>query len=583
MCDGDYVDAVTTSALRGPSRWVLPGAPDDTAVRALAAELHLPLAVCQLLCARGFGDSVAAKRFLRPRFDQLHDPLTMLGLDHAVERLATAIARKETIVVHGDYDVDGMASTALLMRALGALGARVIPFVPRRIEDGYDLSAAGVAAARAAGAGLLITADCGTNAAAAVDDLTAAGIDVIITDHHLPGPHTVLPRCVAVLNPRRPDCAYPDKDLAAAGVAFKLALALTRRLGAPEGPVFALLDLVALATIADVAPLRGENRVFVRHGLRLMADSPNVGLRALIRAAGLEGKTLSAGRVAFILAPRLNAVGRLARGLRGVELLTTENEADAMRIARELEECNRRRQELDRATLDRARALVGAIDLDATYGLVLADEGWHPGVIGIVASRIVEETGRPTVMVALDGDAGRGSGRSIPAFDLHGALAECAPWLDRFGGHRAAAGVSLSRANLPAFAERFNAIARERLSPEDLVAEVRVDLEVSIDDVTGDLESMLRHFEPFGYGNPAPALLARGVRLAGPPRALAEHGLKLRLATASGELEAVAWGAAHRAAEVEGAAGGLDLVFRVERDDWQGVSRLQAKVTDFRV
>jgi single-stranded-DNA-specific exonuclease len=583
MLDGDYVDAVTTSALRGPSRWVLPGALDDAAARALAAELHLPLAVCQLLCARGFGDSAAAKRFLRPRFDQLHDPLSMMGLADAVERVVTAIERGETILVHGDYDVDGMASTALLMRALRTFGARVVPFVPRRIEDGYDLSAAGVAAARQAGAGLVITADCGTNAARAVDELTAAGIDTIITDHHLPGPETRLPRCVAVLNPRQPGCGYPDKDLAAAGVAFKLALALARRLGAPEAPVFALLDLVALATVADVAPLCGENRVFVRAGLRLMADSRNVGLRALIRASGLEGKSLTAGRVGFILAPRLNAVGRLARGLRGVELLTTENEADALRIAREMEECNRRRQELDRATLDQARALVGALDLDATYGLVLAEEGWHPGVIGIVASRIVEETGRPTVMVALDGESGRGSGRSIPAFDLHSALAECAPMLDRFGGHRAAAGVSLARANLAAFAERFNAVARARLEPDDLVAEVRVDLEVSIDDVNGDLESVLRHFEPFGIGNPAPALLARGVRLAGPPRALAEHGLKLRLATATGELDAVAWGAAHRVSEIAAAPGGLDLVFRVERDDWQGVSRLQAKVTDFRV
>jgi single-stranded-DNA-specific exonuclease len=584
MCEDEYVERVTTSAQRGPSRWVLPGTPDETAARALAAELHLPLAVCQLLCTRGFADSEAAKRFLRPRFDQLHDPLTMLGLDRAVDRLVLAIGRNETILIHGDYDVDGMTSTALLMRALGTLGARVVPFIPRRIEDGYDLSSAGVEAAKAAGATLLITADCGTNAARAVDDLTAAGIDVVITDHHLPGPDTRLPVCVAVLNPRRPECGYPDKDLAAAGVAFKLALALTRRLGAPEGPVFALLDLVALATVADVAPLRGENRVFVRYGLRLLADSPNVGLRMLIRAAGLEGKPITAGRVAFILAPRLNAVGRLARGMRGVELLTTENEADALRLARELEECNRRRQELDRSTLDQARALISTIDLDQTYGLVLADEGWHPGVIGIVASRIVEETGRPTVLVALDGDgSGRGSGRSIPTFDLHAALAECAPLLDRFGGHRAAAGVTVSRANLPAFAEQFNAVARSRLRPEDLVAEVRVDLEVSIDDVTGDLEKMLRHFEPFGVGNPAPALLARGVRLAGPPRAVAETGVKLRFAQATGELDAVAWGAVHRLPELTAADAGFDVVFRVERDEWQGVSRLQAKVTDFRV
>jgi len=560
---------------------VLPDAPDDAAVRALAADLHLPPAVCRLLCARGFADAASAKRFLRPRFEQLHDPSLMRDLDAAVERIVRAIERHETILVHGDYDVDGMASTAILVRVLRRLGAAVVPFIPRRLEDGYDLSDAGVTAARAAGAALVITADCGTSAAATIDRLTGAGIDVIVSDHHLPGPETPLPRCAAVLNPRQPGCEYPDKDLAAAGVAFKLALALARRLGAPDAPVFALLDLVALATIADVAPLRGENRVLVRYGLRLLAESPNPGLRALIAASGLEGKPLTAGRVAFILAPRLNAVGRLGSGLRGVELLTTEHDAVALGIARELEELNRRRQTLDRATLDEARALVARLDLDRTYGLVLAADGWHPGVIGIVASRLVEETGRPTVLIALDGACGKGSGRSIPAFDLHGGLAECAGLLQRFGGHRAAAGVTIARDLVPAFAERFNDVARARLAAEDLVGEVRVDLELSIDDVTGDLESVLRHFEPFGHGNPAPALLARGVRLAGPPRALAEHGLKLRLQTAAGELDAIAWGAAHRATEL-GDGRVVDLVFRVERDEWRGVERLQAKITDFR-
>jgi single-stranded-DNA-specific exonuclease len=572
---------VTTSGRRPPSRWVLPDAPDDTAARALAAELHLPLAVCTLLCGRGFADPESAKRFLRPRFEQLHDPCLMRDVDRAVERLARAIAGGETIMVHGDYDVDGMTSTALYTRALRAFGGQVVPFVPRRLEDGYDLSAAGVEAAKRAGASVVLTADCGTNAVAAVDDLSAAGIDVIISDHHLPAPGFVLPRCTAVLNPRQAGCGYPDKDLAAAGVAFKLMLALARHLGVSDGPVMAMMDLVALATIADVAPLRGENRVFVRYGLRQLADTTNVGLRALIRAAGLDGKTLTAGRVAFILAPRLNAVGRLAHGLTGVELLTMTHEADAARIARELEELNRRRQEMDRSTLDEARAMLAAIDLDETYGVVLAADGWHPGVIGIVASRLVEETGRPTVLIALDGDVGKGSGRSISAFDLHGALAECAPLLSRYGGHRAAAGVTLARSQVPEFAERFNKIARAALAADDLVAEVRVDLEVSIDDVTSDLESLLRHFEPFGVGNPAPALLARGVRLAGLPRVLPKDGLRLRLSTSVGELEAVAWGAAGRVTEL--GTGPVDLVFRVERDEWQGVSRLQAKVTDFRV
>ncbi len=565
---------------RAPSRWILPAAPDGAAVAALAAALHLPVPVCQLLYARGYVDADAAKRFLRPRMEQLHDARLMRGLVDAVERVALAIERGETILVHGDYDVDGMASTALLTRTIQSLGGRVIPFVPRRLEDGYDLSAAGAAAAIAAGARVVITADCGTNAHAAIATLGLAGIDVIVSDHHLPG--GPLPDCLAVLNPRQPGCAYPDKGLAAAGVVFKLAVALAERMGASTGPVFAMLDLVALATVADVAPLRGENRIFARYGLRLLAESPNPGLRALIRASGLEGKPITAGRVGFILAPRLNAVGRIGHAMRGVELLTTDSDANAQRIAHELEDLNRRRQEIDRAVLVEAREQLAAIDLDETYGIVLAADGWHPGVVGIVASRLVEETGRPTVLIALDGDEGRGSGRSISAFDLHSGLTACAAALMRFGGHRAAAGVTVARDQISDFAARFNAVARERLVPADLVPQIHVDLELSIDDVTPELEGYLRHFEPCGVGNPAPALLARGVSLVGAPRAVASDGVKLRLAQATGELGAVAWGAAHRLDEL-GAGGPIDLVFRVERDEWQGESRVQAKVADFRV
>jgi len=574
--------------VRAAPRWVLPQLADSGAVAALCEALSLPPHVCRLLCARGHADADSAKRFLRPRLDQLHDPLLMRDMDAAVERLAHAIELGETIMVHGDYDVDGMASTALLIRALRGFGANVVPFIPRRLTDGYDLSAAGVDAAISAGARVLVTADCGTNALAPVASLTAAGIDVIVTDHHLPS--GLVPDCLAVLNPARDGCGYPDTDLVGAGVAFKLALALARRVGAPEGYVFALLDLVALATVADVAPLRGENRVFVRYGLRLMADSTNAGLQAMVRAAGLEGKPLTAGRVGYILAPRLNAVGRLNHGLLGVDLLTTTSHSEANRLARDFEALNRERQDLDRATLAHATQLVEALDLDATYGIVLAEEGWHPGVIGIVASRLVEEFGRPTVLVALEGEQGRGSGRSIPAFDLHAGLAECAETLVRFGGHRSAAGITVARSRLAEFSERFNSVARARLSPEDLVPELRVDLEVSIGDVTTALESLLRHFEPFGMGNPAPALLARGVRLAAPPRALARDGLRLRLAAegqgeggrAAPDLEAVGWGIAHRASELD-VSRPLDVVFRVERDEWQGEGRLQARVADFRV
>jgi single-stranded-DNA-specific exonuclease len=548
-------------------------------VQALAATLRLPEPICQLLAARGHGAAESARRFLRPRLDQLHAPSSMGGLDDAVERLARAVRAGETVLVHGDYDVDGICSTTLLTRALRGFGGRVVPFIPRRVEDGYDLSDAGVAAARAAGAAVVVTCDCGTSALAPVAALCAAGIDVIVSDHHLPG--GPLPQCLAVLNPKRPGCDYPDKDLAAVGVAFKLALALARSLGANENPIFGMLDLVALATIADIAPLRGENRVFARYGLKLLQESGNPGIRALVRAAGLDGKPLTAGRVGYILAPRLNAVGRLGHALRGVELLTTESEGEANRIARELEELNRQRQELDRATQREAMALVDRIDLDATYGLVLAAEGWHPGVIGIVASRVVEETGRPTVMIALHDGEGKGSGRSIAALDLHAALGECRDLLVRFGGHRAAAGSTIRAERVPAFAERFNEVVRARLRPDDLVSELRVDLELPLDGASEELEALLRHFEPFGIGNPAPTLLSRAVRLAVPPRPIGQDGLRFRFRGETGELEGIAWGMASRLSELP-ADGPVDLLYRLERDDYRGENRLQARVLDVR-
>ena len=562
-----------------PSRWLLAPAPDPAVVAALRAELHLPEVVCRLLAIRGHAEPEAAKRFLRPRLDQLHEPALYLDLDRAVGRLVQAIRAGETILVHGDYDVDGICSTTLLTRALRGMGGVVVPFIPHRVTDGYDLGEAGVQAALAHRASVVVTADCGTSALVPIATLQAGGVDVIVTDHHLPG--GPLPAAFAVLNARRSDCGYPDKDLAAVGVAFKLALAVARALGANENPVYGMLDLVALATIADVAPLRGENRVIARHGLRLLAETRNLGLRALMRAAALEGKPLTAGRVGFILAPRLNAAGRLGHAMRGVELLLAETEHEANAIARELEELNRRRQDIDRATLDEARRKVSTLDLDATYGLVIAGEGWHPGVIGIVASRLVEEFGRPTIMIAMEGDEGKGSGRSIGAFDLHAGIGACRDLLTRFGGHRAAAGLTIARGQLGAFTERFAAIARERLTAEDLVPELRVDLEIGLDDASGDLEALLRHLEPCGVGNPAPVLCARNVRLAGPPKVVGSSGLRLRLATSAGELGAIGWDLAHRARELD-VDRPIDVAFRLERDEWNGESRLQAKIADFR-
>ena len=559
--------------------WHLGSAPDTAVVRALADALKLPPMVCALLVARGYGVVDDAKQFLRPRLEQLHAPDAMLGMDIAVARLGRAIEAGETILVHGDYDVDGICSTTIMVRVIRHLGGKAVPFLPHRLRDGYDLGDAGVQASRDAGARVVLTCDCGTSAHDAIATLTAEGVDVIVSDHHLPS--RPVPTCLAVLNPRQQGCGYPDKDLCAAGVAFKLAVALLRSLGGSEAVALQLLDLVALATIADVAPLRGENRVLVRFGLKLMAETRHVGLRALLQASGLDDKALTAGRVGFILAPRLNAAGRVGDAKRGVDLLLTTDPAEANRIARELEELNRARQELDRSTLEAARRMADRLDLDQTWGVVLGAEGWHPGVIGIVASRLVEDLARPVFMVAFEHGLGKGSGRSISAFDLHAALTDCSDLLVRYGGHRAAAGITIAAEQMEAFCERFNGVARARLTSDDLVPRVRIDVELALEEVTSDLETLLRHFEPFGVGNPAPVFAARGVRLATAPRVVGQGGLKLQLARTGGTLEAIGWGMGALARALTPATP-VDLAFRLERDSYGGQSRLVARLSDLR-
>lgn len=546
----------------------------------LAAALTLPEPVCRLLISRGLSEPEAVKRYLRPRLEHLNAPNTLFDLDRAVARIADAIRAGETIFVHGDYDVDGMCSTSLLVRVLRKLGAKeVVPFVPNRLTDGYDLSDAGVNAAKKAGATLVVTCDCGTSAHAAVASLMASGIDVIITDHHLPG--GPLPNAYAICNPRRPECTSSDKDLAAVGVIYKVALALCEAFGVSPAIAHRQLDLVALATIADVAPLRGENRVMVRYGLKLLSETEHPGLRALMRSSGLDAKTLTAGRVGFVLAPRLNAAGRIADANLGLKLLLSESESEANGIARELEELNQRRQSMDRLVLDDAMRQLDAPGMRDRFAFVLSNEGWHAGVIGIVASRIVEQTARPAVMVAVEHGIGKGSGRSISAFDLHSALSACKAHFSRFGGHRAAAGLTMDAANLPAFREQFDAVAHERLTHDDLVPEVRVDLELSLNSVGSELEGLVRHFEPFGIGNPAPMFSATGVRLASAPRRVGTDGVKLALRADSGTLDAIGWGMSRHYDQLH-VSRPVDVAFRLEREEYRGESRLQLKLADLR-
>ncbi len=564
------------------ARWRRAPEPDAAQVQALQAALRLPRALCELLVGRGLSGEAEARRYLRPQLDQLHAPGLLKDMDVAVDRLARAIGAGEMILVHGDYDVDGMCSTALMTRTLRALGGVVTPFIPDRVGDGYDLGPAGVQAALEAKAGVVLTCDCGTSAVASVQALQDAGVDVIISDHHLPG--GPLPPAYAVLNPQRADDRSPDKDLAAVGVAFKLALALTRAMGGNEAVVLNMLDLVALATVADVAQLRGENRVFVRLGLPMIASSRSVGLRALVRAAGLDGKEITAGRVGYTLAPRLNALGRIGHALDGVRLLLTEREDEANQLARQCEELNGERQELNRRILDEALRRVGAMDLDAMWGLVLHGVDWHPGVIGIVASKVVEQTGRPAMLIAVKDGVGKGSGRSIPAFDLHAALQGCDDLLIKHGGHKAAAGLTIDAKQLDAFSARFNEVARAALTADDLVPSLRVDLSIALDDADDELEKMLRYLEPCGIGNPGPVFSARGVRLLSGPDKIGADGVKVRLATSRGPLEAVGWGMAHRAEELVAARQGtMEIAFKLGRNEFRSASTLQAVLVDFAV
>lgn len=486
-------------------------APDAAATESLAAALALPRPLAGLLVQRGFGEPEAARAFLRPSLDQLADPFALAGMHEAVGLIAEAVASRVPILVHGDYDVDGQCAAALMTRVLRQAGATVHPFLPHRLRDGYDFGEAGLAAAADIGAGLIITCDCGITAHATVAAARAEGMRVVITDHHLPGPE--LPAANVILNPQRADDRSGLRMLCGTGVAFKLAQALTALLALPTAFPQHFLDYVALATIADVVPLVGENRILTRNGLRLLAQSRWEGLRALVEVAGLSGRELRAGQVGFILAPRLNAVGRIGDANDGLRLLLTDDPVEAAALAQRLDVCNRERQQVEQAILEQAIAMAEREVAAGAPALVLAGDGWHTGVIGIVASRLVERFHRPAFLIGFDGDLGRGSGRSIDGFDLHDALHHCDDLLERYGGHRMAAGLTITRVRFAEFRERFLSLAAARLTEADLVPTQRVDLVVALGELQEEMERFLRHLEPCGMGNPSPVFGVRGLRL----------------------------------------------------------------------
>lgn len=570
-----------TARLRAPDpQWAPPRPADPDRVAALVDALKLPAPLCAVLVARGLDEVDDAKRFLRPSLDLLHDPALLADGSAAAQRIAQAVRDGETMLVHGDYDVDGISAAALLTRFLRSRGAAVVPFVPHRLRDGYDFSTAGLQAAREAGAGLIVTVDCGTVAHDAVTEARAAGIDVVVTDHHTVGEK--LPDALAVVNPQRSDCPYPDKNLCGAGLAYRVAELVARELDDGADDLPQLLDLVALATVADLVPLAGENRILAHYGLRRMSRSRWPGLRALLRVSDVDPASVTSGQVGFRVAPRINAAGRVGEAADALRLLLTEDAEEAETLAQRLDALNAERRDEDRRTLEEALTDLGdRFDPESDYGVVLAGSGWHPGVIGIVAARVVERIHRPVVMISLDGPMGRGSARSIPGFHLYDALAECAEHLDRFGGHRQAAGMDVRPESIDAFQAAFNAVARARLEGEELRPTLRPDADLSLGDADLDLVHWLSYLGPHGIGNPGPLFRAGGVEVEG-ARVVGERHLKATLRQGPGRLDGIGFGLADRHPPESLGKGHFDVLFRLERNEWRGRSSVQAKLVDLR-
>jgi len=561
--------------------WVVAAPPDPVPVKMLASELNLPPALCRILVARGVVEPDAARSFLRPLLDHLHPPELLTDARRAADRILTALDRDETILVHGDYDVDGVCSTALLTLWLRELGGRVVPFIPHRMRDGYDLGPAGLEAAEAAQASLLVTCDSGISAHDAVARARASGIDVIITDHHTPGP--TLPAAIAVLNPAREDCTYPERSLAGVGVAFKLCQLLARLRGRPTDALLPYLDLVALATVADLVPLKGENRVLVRYGLRVLNETSRPGLQALRKVTGLEGKEVDSGKVGFVLAPRINAAGRMGAADRALELLLADDPVRARALAEELEELNGRRRAEDRRTLDEVlESLTPVFDPAEDFGLVVDGQGWHPGVIGIVASRVVERVHRPVVLLTTAEGRARGSARSIPGVHLYQALKACSEHLTRFGGHRQAAGMEMEPGRIPAFRKCFNRVVREQLDGATPRPRARADVALPLGEATDDLHHLIQYLGPFGMGNPRPVFFARGLEVAGEAREVGRGHLKLRLREGGSELDAIGFDLAVSMPPDRVGRGPVDALFQLRENEFRGVRSLQARLLDLR-
>jgi single-stranded-DNA-specific exonuclease len=580
-------------------RWVLTET-DHAAAEALAKEARLPQVLAELLLARGITQAGEAYAFLNPDIAHLNDPFLMLGMQPAVERLERAIAAKEPVLLYGDYDVDGTTAVVLLKAAIEMLGGEARFHVPHRLREGYGLQSSVLEAAHAEGVRLVITVDTGMRAFTEAETAQRLGLDLIVTDHHLPKADDAVPVALAILNPNQQGCGYPEKSLCGAAIALKLAQAVLERRDLArtrEKTLPSFLKMAAIATIADAVPLRGENRVIASLGLRELRRPAGAGLRALFAAAALDPATkeLTGFDVAFRLAPRINAAGRMDVASEVIELFSTRDSHRATELASKLERLNRERRDAEAGALRVIeQRLASDDDLASDRLLVIDGEGWHRGVIGILASRVVERTAKPAIVVSVEDGVAHGSGRSVDGFQLLNAIESCADLFTRFGGHAFAIGFAMPADALPELKLRLRLYSNEHLAAREPERLLRIHAELPLDRITPVLAGWLRKLEPLGHGNPEPMFVARRARLLAAPRVMKERHIRLELAQeraeatvhsgASGAIRAVGWDLAGRAAELALVTGSLiDVVYRIRENDHPEFGGLEVEIAGMEI
>jgi len=555
--------------------------PDRETIRSIQSSFKTSAVIARILANRNLRSNEEAGHFLDSNLDRLHDPYLMMDMEKSVGRILKNIRFGKPIMVFGDYDVDGTTGAASLYISLTTFGADATYYIPDRDKEGYGLSPKGILTAKDNGIDLIITCDCGINAFDQVRYANELGVDIIITDHHTPGER--LPKAFAVLNPKRIDCQYPFKGLCGGGVAFKLITALAKELNTPFNDIEEILPLITLGTAADIVPIKDENRIIVNHGLKMMSSIKRPGFKALLELSGLS-KNITVGKLIFGIAPRINAAGRLGDANRAVECMVTTDEQRGMALAKELDEENKRRQVIQQQVVNEAFLKVNAeADLERERALVLADEGWHQGVVGIVASRVREKFHRPAVIIAMENGKGKGSARSVKGFDLYSALSECKDLLDGYGGHPMAAGLSVSKKHLDGFRSAFLEVANEWITDEQLQPMITLDSEIILQDITPRFMDFLDKLSPYGPGNMRPKFALLDCTITGRPKVIGKTGEHIRFQIKQGmrSISAVGFGLADKY-ELLITGEPLDVACVVETNEWQGNVSTQLNVRDIR-